>query len=154
MEQSTSPGSTTIEGRCLCGAVRFRLSPPTDFVAHCHCSSCRLSHGAAFVTWTSVPAERFAFETGEATVGWYRSSKWVAWGFCRTCGSSMLYRALEAGHHESPKLDRIYVTAGSLVSPLDRAPAAHVSYEEHLPWVRVPDGLPKHRGKTDETLPE
>lgn len=152
MEQSTS--SDLIRGRCLCGAVRFRLLPPTDFVAHCHCTSCRLSHGAPFVTWTSVPKERFSFEAGESGIAWYRSSRYVEWGFCRTCGASMLYRAVETGHPEAPKLDRVYVTAGSLVTPLDRVPAAHVSYEEHLPWVRVPDGLPKHRGKTDETLPE
>ena len=25
------------EGRCLCGAVRFAVTPPTLFVAHCHC---------------------------------------------------------------------------------------------------------------------
>lgn len=140
-----------LHGRCLCGAVRFTLTPPTDFVAHCHCSSCRASHGAAFVTWTSVPRERFAFDAGEAEVGWYRSSPTIEWGFCRNCGSSMLYRAIAEGHPEKPKPERMYVTAASL-DALDKSPAVHVSWEEKIGWLQVPDGLPKHRGKTDEVM--
>jgi hypothetical protein len=134
--------------------VSFALTPPTDFVAHCHCASCRAAHAAAFVTWTAVPRDRFAFLSGEAEVTWYRSSASVEWGFCRRCGSSMLYRAIAEGHPEAPKLDRIYVTVASLVDPLDRPPNLHASYEERVPWLTVRDGLPKHRGKTDETMSE
>jgi hypothetical protein len=143
-----------IRGRCLCGAVRFTLIAPTDFCAHCHCESCRMSHAAAFVTWTSVPAERFSFERGQDHVTWYRSSACILWGFCKTCGSSILYRADREGHAESPKLDRMYVAVGSLIDPLDRDPKVHVSYDERVPWFRPHDGLPKHRGKTDEQISE
>ena len=148
-----STTNALLHGACLCGAVRFTLTPPTDFAAHCHCASCRRSHGAAFVTWTSVPAARFAFEAGEDEVTWYRSSSTIEWGFCRRCGASMLYRAIAEGHAEKPKLDRMYVTVASL-DGIDRSPAVHVSYEELAPWLVERDGLPKHRWKTDETLPE
>ena len=47
----------TVTGGCLCDAVRFRITLPTLFCAHCHCSMCRRPHGAAFVTWTAVPPE-------------------------------------------------------------------------------------------------
>jgi len=144
----------TIKGRCLCGAVEFSLTPPTDFLAYCHCRSCRLSHGAPFVAWTSVSREHFAFLAGEAEVTWYQSSEWIQWGFCRRCGSSMLYRAIKAGHPESPKLDRMYVSAGSLTGPMDRAPSAHVSYEERLPWLEVADHLTRYRGKGPEEMRE
>jgi catechol 2,3-dioxygenase-like lactoylglutathione lyase family enzyme len=46
-------------------------------------------------------------------------------------------------------VDRLYVTVGSLRSPLDREPTQHVSYEEHVSWFAVADHLPRHRGKTD-----
>jgi hypothetical protein len=141
----------TLTGRCLCGAVRIRLVPPTDFVAHCHCSSCRLAHGAPLVTWTSVPKDRFAFDSGEEKVTWYRSSDHVEWGFCSACGTSLLYRAIAAGHPESPKLDRMYVTAASLTS-LDREPAAHVSFEEKVPWLDLNDPVAKYRGKGVEKM--
>jgi len=69
------PAPTPIRGRCLCGAVRFQLEPPTDFLDICHCQSCRLSHGAPFVAWTSVPLERFRFDAGEDHV-WSSSLRW------------------------------------------------------------------------------
>jgi hypothetical protein len=145
---------TTIRGRCLCGAVEFSLTPPTDFVAHCHCRSCRLAHGSAVTTWTSVPVDRFDFQAGEDLVRWYASSQWIEWGFCPRCGSSMLYRVVEEGHHESPRMGTMYVAAGSLVDPLDREPRAHVSYEERVDWMRFDDHLPKFRGKTTERMDE
>jgi len=139
-------------GRCLCGDVAVELEGPLDFVAHCHCTSCRRAHAAAFVTWTSVPLARFELR-GEH-VRWYRSSETIEWGFCPRCGSSMLYRAVAAGHPEEPKIDRMYVAVAALVDPPDLAPAAHVSYEEHVPWFTPGDALPKHRGKTSERLDE
>ncbi len=141
-----------IAGGCLCGRVRFRITPPTDFLSHCHCRSCRLSHGAAFVTWTSVPLDRFAYEAGEAELTWYRSSPHIAWAFCGTCGSPLLYQAVAPGHHESPKTDRIYVSAACLEGPLNREPQAHVSYEERVPWHTPGDGLPRYRGKGDTRI--
>jgi hypothetical protein len=141
-----------ISGQCLCGAVRFELAPPLAPMAHCHCRSCRLSHGAAFVTWTSVPSDRFAFVTGEADVAWYRSSPWIRWGACRACSSPMFYVADQAGHPEAPRLDYVYVTVASLTGGFDDQPVVHVSYEEHVSWIEGADGLPKVRGKSDERI--
>jgi hypothetical protein len=144
--------ANAIRGRCLCGRVEFLLTPPTDFVAHCHCRSCQLAHGAAFTTWTSVPKERFRYVAGEDDIGWYRSSHWIEWGFCRRCGSSMLYRAVRSGHHESPRVGAIYVAVANLVDPVDRPPQVHVSFEERVSWMNFDDHLPKHRGKTEERI--
>ncbi|HYU15961.1 MAG TPA: GFA family protein [Candidatus Acidoferrum sp.] len=141
-----------IEGRCLCGAVEFELEAPTDFLGICHCQSCRLSHGAPFVAWTSVPLDRFSFRAGEERVRWYRSSRWIRWGFCETCGSPLLYRADEEGHPEAPKVDRMYVSAGSLVTPLDREVEAHHSYEEKVLWYTPHDLVPRHLAKGSEPL--
>lgn len=141
----------TMRGRCFCGAVRVALRGPLDFVAHCHCASCRASHAAAFVTWTSVPLERFTLD-GAEHVRWYRSSATIEWGFCGTCGSSLLYRAIATGHPEAPKLDRMYVTVASLEGPLEQEPAAHVSFEEHVAWFTPGDAVPKYRGKGVERM--
>jgi hypothetical protein len=146
----TTPEPVT--GRCLCGAIEIRLEPPTDFLAFCHCRSCRLSHGAPFVAWTSVPLDRFAFVKGEERVRWYRSSRTIRWGFCEECGSRMLYRADETGHPEAPKTDRVYVAAACLEGVLDREVGAHVSYEERVPWYSCADALPKYRGKGVERI--
>jgi hypothetical protein len=117
----------------------------------CHCRSCRLSHGAPFVAWTSVPLARFQFDAGEEQVRWYRSSEWIRWGFCGECGSPLLYRADAEGHPESPGVDRMYVSAGALVTPLDRRLERHVSWEERVDWYAPGDGLPRHLGKSEAT---
>lgn len=59
-----------VEGACLCGAVRFEVGGPLDRVAHCHCTICQRAHGAAFVTWAAVPAERLRITAGERDAGW------------------------------------------------------------------------------------
>ncbi|HEY1447276.1 MAG TPA: GFA family protein [Caulobacteraceae bacterium] len=141
-----------IRGQCLCGAVQFQLTPPLDTLTHCHCRSCRLSRGVAFVTWTSTPPERFAFTKGESEVAWRRSSATVRWGSCRICSSPMFYVADQAGHPEAPTLNHVYVSVGSLTSPIEGRPAAHVSWEEHVGWIEGVDDLPKFRGKTEERM--
>jgi hypothetical protein len=143
-----------INGRCFCGRVKFNITPPTEFSAHCHCESCRLSHGAPFVTWTGVPWERFSFVQGEENVKWHKSSEWISWGFCKECGSSMFYRVDKEGHHESPKIDVIYISVGSLTDQMDRKPKAHVSYEERIIDVKRDGKLPKYKGKKDEEILE
>lgn len=148
----TAARPARLHGRCLCGAVRFSLTPPTAFHSHCHCASCRLAHAAPYVTWTGVPSARFRLIAGE-TLRWYRSSPCIEWGFCATCGSSMLYRAVTDGHPERPDPDRMYIAVGALTDPMDRPPAAHVSFEERLPSTRPGDGLPCYRGKGIEEIP-
>ncbi len=137
-----------VSGQCFCGAVQFQLTPPLAPLTHCHCRSCRLSRGVAFVTWTSAPLEQFAFTRGESDVGWYRSSPSVRWGSCRVCSAPMFYIADGPGHPEAPKLGHIYVSAGSLTSELDEQAVAHVSYEEHVSWIEGLDALPKLHGKS------
>ncbi|HKE15421.1 MAG TPA: GFA family protein [Kofleriaceae bacterium] len=153
---STSPTDPTrsaaMSGRCLCGAVQIELDPPTDYFGICHCRSCRLSHGAPCVAWTSVPLAQLRFLTGEDRVRWYRSSPLVRWGFCGECGSHLLYRADGEGHPESPRVGHVYVSAACLEPPLDRELEGHVSFEEKLPWFPVADSLPKQRGKGLEEL--
>jgi hypothetical protein len=146
------PNDSSILGQCLCGAVQFALTPPLDTATHCHCRSCRLSRGVAFVTWTSVPPDRFTFNQGESDVAWHRSSPGVRWGSCRLCSSPMFYVADLPGHPEQPKLGHVYVSMGSLTTPVEDRPSAHVSYEEHVPWIEAAEALPKFRAKTNERI--
>jgi hypothetical protein len=55
-------------------------------------------------------------------------------------------------HPDAPKLNHIYVSAGSLTSEIADRPVAHVSYEEHLGWIEGAEALPKFRGKTAARL--
>ncbi|HEV7267834.1 MAG TPA: GFA family protein [Falsiroseomonas sp.] len=124
-------------GGCLCGAVRFRVGLPSNWVAHCHCRMCQRAHGAAFVTWVSVERTRFAVEPGaEAALGWHESSPDARRGFCRRCGSPMLFRS-----------DRwpgeMHVAAAALDDGPDRAPQVHAFWDAHVAWTSADPDLPK-----------
>ncbi|MBI3927629.1 MAG: GFA family protein [Armatimonadetes bacterium] len=135
----------SIPGSCFCGDVRFELEPPTEFCSHCHCESCRKSHGAAFVTWTSVPENRFRVLQGAQGLRRFERTPGIVWEFCGRCGSSMFYRSDEAR-------GRVYITVASLSGPMDRMPDSHASYEEHVDWIEGLEQLPRYRAKTSERL--
>jgi hypothetical protein len=132
-------------GQCFCGLLQFELILPTDMCSHCHCESCRKTHGAAFVTWTGVPRNRFNFLAGEDHLKRFKSSSAVHWGFCLNCGTSFMYE-----HDLHP--DRIWVTVGSLTGKMDRLPDGHMSFEERVDWCQVSDGLPRYLGKSDQEI--
>jgi hypothetical protein len=46
----------TLEGSCLCGAVRLELSGAPYRVGICHCLDCRKKSGAIFAGWAIYPA--------------------------------------------------------------------------------------------------
>ncbi len=123
-----------VEGGCLCGAVRFRVSLPSKWCAHCHCSMCRRYHGAGYVTWAGFAKEDFELLDAAAPLAWYDSSEGAQRGFCRDCGSSLLFRS-------SRWPGEIHVALGCLDGPIDRAPEAHVFHETHVDWMAIDDAL-------------
>lgn len=136
-----------VMGGCLCGAVRFAITLPTKWCAHCHCSMCRRAHGAPYVTWVGVPSQSFQIVEGENRIVRYRSSEQATRSFCGTCGSPMLF--------ESTRWPgEVHVALGCVVGPIDQAPAAHVFFNSKADWVHVSDDLPRMGGSTGiEPLP-
>jgi ribosomal protein S18 acetylase RimI-like enzyme len=133
--------ATTVEGGCLCGAVRFEVTLPSKWCAHCHCSMCRRSNGAAFVTWFGVPREGFRWLAGAGDLARHRSSPAATRSFCRACGSGLLF--------ESERWpEEVHVTLASLDGPLDREPQAHCFFDDRAPWTLTLDRLPRFGGPT------
>jgi hypothetical protein len=131
-----SPDPGVAQGGCLCGAVRFALRLPTRWIAHCHCTLCQRAHGAAFVTWVSVDAARFALDVRDDALAWYASSPQGERGFCRQCGSPLLFRS-------SRWPGEVHVARANIEGPLDRLPQMHGFYDTHVDWFTVNDGLPR-----------
>ncbi len=129
----------TYTGGCLCGAVRFEVTAPTKWCAHCHCSLCRRAHGAAFVTWFGVADEQFRFTAGETDVGWYASTPAALRGFCRSCGSTLFFKS-ERWACET------HIALAHMDGAIDRGPTAHVFYDTHVEWVTLGDDLKKLGG--------
>ncbi len=131
----------TFSGRCLCGAIRYEVTPPTVICANCHCDMCRRTHGAAFVTWVEVKTERFRYTKGKDLVIWYRSSDNAERGFCPRCGSSIFFRYVW-------RPDELHVTRASFTGDIDRDPQVHVYYQGRVTWSAHDETLDKLGGDT------
>lgn len=125
-------------GRCLCGEIQFTAKLPSKWVAHCHCTMCQRSSGAAFVTWVGLDPDQCRIEDPQHRLAWYRSSGQGERGFCSRCGSTLFFRSERwAGE--------LHVTLANFVGPVDRSPQAHVFWDTHVDWVKLDDrdGLPR-----------
>lgn len=130
--------AVSLEGGCLCGAVRFAAKGPSIFSCHCHCHWCRRAHGAAFVTWLGVREDGFDLTRGADVLRWYASSPESRRGFCSTCGTTLLFASTMAP-------GEVHIAQACLDGPADRAPQAHVFFESHVAWVELGDSLPRLR---------
>jgi hypothetical protein len=125
-----------LEGHCLCGRLRYEAETPTLFFAHCHCRWCREAHGAAFVSWVGVSADRFRLVAGEDSLKWYQSSVQSRRGFCAQCGTTLFFAS-------SLCPGEIHVTRTSLPPVIDRDAQLHCFYDQHVDWAAVGDSLPR-----------
>ena len=125
-----------MDGGCLCGKVRYRIEGKPRRTTSCHCLHCRRSSGAAFVTWSEFDAHLFSLVSG--TPSQYESRPRVTREFCGACGAQLTYR-----HADTP--ETIDVTTCSLDYPDGIAPEDHVWFDRALPWVKLADGLPRHK---------
>jgi len=128
-----------VDGSCLCGGVRFKVTLPVKWVAHCHCSMCRKAHGAAFVTWAGSVDDNVEV-SGVDNVARFASSPSTSREHCRLCGSPLFFRG-ERWPGE------VHI-ARALLGDIDKEPVAHVFYSDRVAWVHTDDGLAKRGGDT------
>ncbi len=128
---------TDLEGGCLCGAVRYRVSgaiAPSG-VAYCHCATCRKSTGAPVMAWATFPAAAIWLTRGVPAS--YSSSPKALRQFCPTCGTQLFFTYTEG----EPEFD---VSLGSLDDPSRIVPDYHIWTSSRLPWFDTADSHPRH----------
>jgi hypothetical protein len=125
----------TLEGGCLCGATRYRISAEPRHADYCHCRMCQRATGAPVVPWLTVASDAFAWTKDEPAV--YRSSHIAERLFCRTCGTQLAFRAVAEPNH----LD---VTLASLDDPETVRPTHHIWTDSRIGWFEVADDLPRY----------
>ena len=95
---------------------------------------CRRAHGAGYVTWVGFRSAQFHLRRGGEQLAWYASSTGARRGFCRTCGSTMLFES-ERWAGET------HVALACLDGPIDRQPQANVFFDAHVDWMPIDETL-------------
>ncbi len=128
-----------IEGGCFCGAVRYTIaaSDKPFPVVNCHCSMCRRTSGAPFVTWMVVPEQ--AFKMVQGAPHQLQSSAHGKRQFCANCGTP-----LTCVNDKHPEY--VDVTTGSLDDPAAFKPHHAVFEDTKLPWLGVTEVIPDKAG--------
>jgi hypothetical protein len=128
--------TTSFEGGCLCGAIRYRATAPPLRAVICHCSLCRRHSGAPALAFVHFPVASFRWLGAEPS--WYRSSRYAERGFCARCGGTI-------GMREEVLADRVQVCVGSLDEPGRIRIDDHVWTGEQIPWFEIDDDVPRFR---------
>jgi hypothetical protein len=124
-----------LDGGCLCGAVRYRISAAPSHADYCHCRMCQRATGAPVVPWLTVASQAFAWTTGEPAV--YPSSQKAERLFCPTCGTQLVFR-------EPAEPDHLDVTVASLDEPAAVRPSHHIWTTSRISWFDTADDLPRY----------
>jgi len=127
--------SPTLEGGCLCGAVRYTVNSEPVVTLHCHCSDCRKATGAPFSTWAVFPRMALNWPQREPRRVPHADRLRL---FCPDCGTPI-------GMLPTEDAAIIAITAGTLDRPETLKPVCHTWVEDQLPWVHTSDGLPRHQ---------
>jgi hypothetical protein len=73
------PEQNPVSGSCLCGGVRFELTPPFGPASFCHCGNCRKHSGHAGSVALKVSAEQLQIVSGSSLYGMNDLDAGEAW---------------------------------------------------------------------------
>ena len=124
-----------LAGSCLCGSVAYEVDAGVGTIVHCHCATCRKTHGSAFSTVTSVPHEHFRWTRGEHLLKGFESSPGKMRYFCTQCGSHIVA--------ERPGSGSILLRMGCLDTPIEERPKVHIWRSDAANWFDPKEQLPE-----------
>lgn len=127
---------TTLEGRCKCGAIQYRVTSAPTYVGNCHCDDCRRATGGVSVPW--IGAKPANFEVTQGEIQEFESSPGIFRGFCGTCGSSLTFRG--EGWND------IGITIATLNDPNAVTPQSNVFLKEKLHWLKINEDMRNYDG--------
>lgn len=119
-----------MQGGCFCGRIRYRIDPAAGkgvrAIANCHCTMCRRTSAAPYVSWLVVDGDAFQFTQGEPRT--LRSSDKGRRQFCAECGTPLTCVLTD-------QPNTVDVTLCSLDAPELFTPGHDVHTDTRLPWV-------------------
>jgi len=129
--------SGALAGRCLCGAVRYRVRPGFRMRPYaCHCHDCQRRTGSAFGIQLAV-AEADLDVEGEVLEGRHVQPSGAVAGIfaCSAC-----LTRLWTSNDRRPGI--VNLRAGTLDDSPTLEPAAHFWTSSKQPWIALPADVP------------
>lgn len=123
-------------GSCLCGAVEYEIRGDIGPGFYCHCSRCRKAGGSAFASNAVVDAGDFVVVKGEDALKTYVADTGLHRAFCANCGSPIISRREGAS--------QVRVRLGTLDTPIETGPQAHIYVASKAGWWDIRDDLPQY----------
>ncbi|MBM3647690.1 MAG: GFA family protein [Alphaproteobacteria bacterium] len=115
-----------LTGSCLCGAVAYQADAAIRGIVHCHCRTCRKTHGAAFSSVTAVPRQAFRWTGGQELLTAVESSPGKFRRFCSRCGSHLM-----AERVDQPV---VLLRLGCLDTAIGEVPQTHIWRSDAASW--------------------
>ncbi len=113
----------TLNGSCLCGAVKFRIKNEFDHFQFCHCTQCQKSTGTAHAANLFTLPENISWQSGsELLIRYDVAGRKISNQFCSRCGSRMPWLSLSG--------DVLVVPAGVLDDAPSIMPKANIFWPE------------------------
>ncbi|MDO8422254.1 MAG: GFA family protein [Parvibaculum sp.] len=135
----SDPVTNPINGRCLCGSVRFSVTGPLSGIVICHCSMCRRASGGAYGTFFVARRAQVTW-TGETHLTSYESSPGLIRSFCGQCGS-----AATGANLATP--DDTIILAANMLDVSVALPVIAVEYTgDKVPWTEHEKSTPHFKG--------
>ncbi len=127
--------SDAIPGSCLCGSVKFEVTPPFAAFRYCHCTRCQKASGAAHAANAFLPAMQFKWLAGESLVKRFNlpGAKRFAVAFCTQCGTRVPHKTGE----------NMLIPAGLLDGDPGARPENIIYWKSKAAWYVPPLDMPK-----------
>jgi hypothetical protein len=138
MMRMTDRQDDTFEGRCTCGAVRYRMTSKPLFVHACHCRWCQRETGSAFVLNAMIEADRVILLSGKVDVVDTPSNSGEGQKISRCPRCRIALWSNYAGAGDAVR----FVRVGTLENPDRLPPDIHIFTMSKQPWVVIPPGMP------------
>jgi hypothetical protein len=125
----------TVTGACFCGAIGYSIAYKDHPIVNCHCTMCRRTSGAAYVTWAIIENDDFSFSRGNPKT--LASSDHGTRTFCDQCGTPLT--CVSTRHP-----DKIDITVGSFDAPAAFVPTQEYYTDTKLSWTDHVAELPQN----------
>jgi hypothetical protein len=121
----------SVEGGCVCGAIRYTLTAAPMIIHACHCRDCQKLTGSALAVNLWIE-RKFVARGGPEPVAFRHtagSGKPHDVFTCPACGT-----ALWSKYHAAPG-DTVLLRGGTLDDPASVKPDVHIFTRSKLPWL-------------------